>query len=69
MPLDPPSRHACLHVHERAFTSYYHPATILFPHPQLQLQILYENHKPMGTISPAQCMQYDIMKSAIRLER
>ena len=30
-PPDPPGRHTCLHVHERAFTHYYHPATILFP--------------------------------------
>ena len=39
MPPDPPSRHAYLCVRERAFTCYYHPATILFPP---QLKILYE---------------------------
>ena len=33
MPPDPPSRHTHLHVCERAFARYYHPATILFPLP------------------------------------
>ena len=39
LPPDPPSRHAHLCVRERAFTRYYHPATILFPP---RLKILYE---------------------------
>ena len=38
MPPDPPSRHTFLHVRERAFARYYHPATMLFPP---QLKILY----------------------------
>ena len=37
---DPPNRYAHLHVRERAFAHYYHPATILF-FPS-QLKILYE---------------------------
>ena len=40
MPPDPPSRHTHISVCERAFTCYYHPATILFP--LSQLKILYE---------------------------
>ena len=38
VPPDPPSRHTCLHVCERAFRCYYHPAIILF-------KILYKNLK------------------------
>ena len=38
MPPDPPSRHTRLHVRERAFARYYHPATMLF---SPQLKILY----------------------------
>ena len=41
MPPDPSSRHARLHVCECAFACYYHPGTVLFPHPP-QLKILYE---------------------------
>ena len=37
---DPPSRHTCLRMRERAFACYYHLATILFLPPQLK--ILYE---------------------------
>ena len=37
MPQDSPSRHAPLHVRKHAFTSYYHPSTILsLPPPQTQ---------------------------------
>ena len=40
MPPDPPSRHAHLHMHERVFVYYNHPAiTMFFPS---QLKILYE---------------------------
>ena len=41
MPPHPSSRHTRLRVRERAFTRYYHPATILSPPPP-QLKILYE---------------------------
>ena len=40
MPPDPPSRHARLHVRERAFARYYHLLPPYFPPPQLK--ILYE---------------------------
>ena len=47
MPPDPPSRHTRLHVCERAFACYYHPATTMFI--PSQLKIPYET---LLTLSP-----------------
>lgn len=46
MPTDPPSRHACLCAHQRAFARYYHPVFILFSPPNSKSCM-----KPAGNVN------------------